>query len=270
AERARRPQSAWVLAKPFGQWIVGAIGVAIAAVGLGIGLKGCWGEFKRRLELKQRQRRLIAALARFGFVVRSAVFTTIGVFLLYAALDANFREAKGLAGALQVIQQQSYGSVLLALPLRGCSRSGFTNWQKARSDASPRRPFAKPPPRPGSGPSALPPPASGKDEARTSLMPQGAQPLIESRPMTERDLAALRRADAALEHPGLPAHPPHMAGKPIELIGSALPASAAQAISAATSKALEVALQVALRTIQGTRLSLSQRFHKVFATASGA
>ena len=101
-------------------------------------------------------------------------------------------------------------------------------------------------------------------------MPQGAQPLIESRPMTERDLAALRGAVAALEHPSLAARLAHMAGKPIELIGSALPASAAQAISAATSKALEVALQVALRTIQGTRLSLSQRFHKVFATASGA
>ena len=61
-------------------------------------------------------------------------------------------------------------------------------------------------------------------------MPQGAQPLIESRPMTERDLAALRGAVAALEHPSLAARLAHMAGKPIELIGSALPASAAQAI----------------------------------------
>src|SRR6185312_1748491 len=33
---------------------------------------------------------------------------------------------------------------------------------------------------------------------------------------------------------------------------------------------LEAALQVALRTMQGTRPSLSQRFHKVLATASGA
>jgi hypothetical protein len=32
--------TAWVLGKPFGQWIVGAIGVAIIAVGVGIGLKG--------------------------------------------------------------------------------------------------------------------------------------------------------------------------------------------------------------------------------------
>jgi hypothetical protein len=117
--------TAWILAKPFGQWIVGAIGVAIAAVGLGIGLRGCWGEFKQRLELKQRQRRLIAALARFGFVVRSGVFMMIGVFLLYAALDANFREAKGLAGALRVIQQQSYGSILLGITAAGLFAFGI-------------------------------------------------------------------------------------------------------------------------------------------------
>jgi hypothetical protein len=117
--------TAWMLAKPFGQWIVGVIGIVIAAVGLGIGLAGCWGEFTQRLELKQRQRRLLAALARFGFVVRSAVFIMIGVFLLYAALDANSREAKGLAGALRVIQQQSYGSLLLGITAAGLFAFGI-------------------------------------------------------------------------------------------------------------------------------------------------
>jgi Domain of Unknown Function (DUF1206) len=117
--------TAWILAKPFGQWIVAAIGVAIAAVGLGIGITGFWGEFAQRLELKGRQRHLIAALARFGFVVRSAVFMMIGVFLLYASLDANSREAKGLAGALRVIQEQSYGSVLLSITAAGLFAFGI-------------------------------------------------------------------------------------------------------------------------------------------------
>ena len=49
----------------------------------------------------------------------------IGVFLLYAALDANFREAKGLAGALRVIQQQSYGSILLGITAAGLFAFGI-------------------------------------------------------------------------------------------------------------------------------------------------
>ena len=43
-----------------------------------------------------------------------------------------------------------------------------------------------------------------------------------------------------------------MAGRPIELLGNALPASASQAIAAATGKALEMALKVALRTMRRT------------------
>src|SRR2546425_10502653 len=88
--------------------------------------------------------------------------------------------------------------------------------------------------------------------------------------MTEDDLATLRRAVASLEHPGLAARLTNMVGKPVELIGYALPASASQAIAAATAKALELALDVALRTLQGAPRPGSQFFHKALATASGA
>jgi Domain of Unknown Function (DUF1206) len=119
SDQAAHDWTAWVLARPFGQLIVGVIGVAIAAVGVGIGIKGCWGEFKRRLELKKSERRLIMALGRFGFVARSIVFVMIGLFLLYAAVDSNSREATGLAGVLLLIQQQTYGSVLLGVTAAG-------------------------------------------------------------------------------------------------------------------------------------------------------
>src|SRR5215813_188455 len=88
--------------------------------------------------------------------------------------------------------------------------------------------------------------------------------------MSEDDLAALRRAVASLEHPGLAARLTNMVGKPIELIGYALPASASQAITAATTKALEMALEVALRSMQQAPRAGSQRLHKALATASGA
>src|SRR5262249_26701528 len=117
--------TAWVLAKPFGQWMIGAIGAAITAIGLGIGIAGFWGEFRRRLELKAKERRVVMALGRFGFAARSLVFTMIGLFLLYAALDSSAREAKVFAGALQLIQQQPYGSVWLGITAAGLLAFGI-------------------------------------------------------------------------------------------------------------------------------------------------
>ena len=117
--------TAWALAKPFGQWIVGAIGAATAAIGLGIGIAGVSGEFRRPLELKAKERRLVMALGRFGFAARSLVFTMIGFFLLYAAFDSNSREVKGFAGALRLIQQQPHGSVWLGVTAAGLIAFGI-------------------------------------------------------------------------------------------------------------------------------------------------
>ena len=88
--------------------------------------------------------------------------------------------------------------------------------------------------------------------------------------MTPDDLTALKRAVEALEHPSFAARLANMVGKPIELIEHALPPFAASAIATATSKALEAAMQVAVRTLQREPHAGSQGLHKILATASGA
>jgi len=88
--------------------------------------------------------------------------------------------------------------------------------------------------------------------------------------MTPDDVTALKRAVEALEHPSFAARLANMVGKPIELIEHALPPFAASAIATATSKALEAAMQVAVRTLQREPHAGSQGLHKILATASGA
>jgi hypothetical protein len=47
------------------------------------------------------------------------VFALIGLFLVFAAVDWRSQEARGLGGALRLIQQQAYGSVLLGFAAGG-------------------------------------------------------------------------------------------------------------------------------------------------------
>jgi hypothetical protein len=61
--------------------------------------------------------------------------------------------------------------------------------------------------------------------------------------MQEEDLQTLRTAVATLEHPGLAARLAEIAGKPIELVGRALPETASKAVATALDAALSVALE---------------------------
>lgn len=88
--------------------------------------------------------------------------------------------------------------------------------------------------------------------------------------LSQEDLVALRSAVHALEHPGLAARLTDMIGKPIELIGRRLPPGGSEVIATSVSKALEMALQVALLSMQRTPHAGSQLLHKALATASGA
>jgi hypothetical protein len=147
SDQMARDWTGWVLTKPFGPWLIGAIGVAFVATGFGVGIAGCRAEFSRRLELKEKQRRIVVALGSFGFVARAVVFTMIGLFLLFAALSSHSSDAKGFAGTLRVIQQQPYGSIwlgvtaagLLAFGLYGIAEAAF---RRITLPSNPHRPCA--------------------------------------------------------------------------------------------------------------------------------
>jgi hypothetical protein len=93
---------------------------------------------------------------------------------------------------------------------------------------------------------------------------------ITSMSIEKADLEALRKAVELLEHPSLAARLTNMVGKPIELVGRALPAGASQAIATATTKSLEAAVKLSLLTIKNSPQESSRLLHKALAVASGA
>jgi len=67
--------------------------------------------------------------------------------------------------------------------------------------------------------------------------------------LSEEDRQALKRAVQALESPSFAARLSAWAGRPIELLGQALPHAVSEVISTATQVALTRALHYAMRTI---------------------
>jgi hypothetical protein len=114
-----RDWTAWLLGKPFGQWLIGAAGLSIVVTGLCIGVAGVRAEFKERLALARKSRWFVTLLGCFGYVTRGAVFAIIGIFLIYAAMDRNAHEATGLAGALEAIKSWPHGAILLGVTAAG-------------------------------------------------------------------------------------------------------------------------------------------------------
>src|SRR5215204_969350 len=98
---------------------------------------------------------------------------------------------------------------------------------------------------------------------------------IERRPpevsLSEEDWRALKHAVQALEAPSFVTRLSKLAGRPIELLGQALPQPVSEAVSKATQAALTRALRYALRTIPGPRADDREtRVHQALTALSGA
>ena len=114
--------AARLLEVPFGRWLVGLVGLAIAGMGVYQLVKAYKADFRDALKTAQMSRNeqtWAVRAGRVGYAARGAVFVLMGVFFGQAALQAQASEAKGLGGALQTLQRQPYGPYLLGVVALG-------------------------------------------------------------------------------------------------------------------------------------------------------
>lgn len=89
--------------------------------------------------------------------------------------------------------------------------------------------------------------------------------------LTTTDLEDLRMAKTLLEHPGLAVRISDALGSPIEKGFGMLPRTWNAAVTGATRKAIEAAMDVALRTLDHDRIDLpANRWHKLAVGTTGA
>jgi hypothetical protein len=131
-EQSARDWTRWLLAQPFGRWLVAAIGLAIIGAGLGMAHKAWSGSFARHLACDRAKATWVMPLGRLGYAARGVVFVVIGGFLVLAAYHTDPSESHGLGGALLALQKQPFGRVLFALVAFGLAAFGTFEFAEAR------------------------------------------------------------------------------------------------------------------------------------------
>lgn len=127
-----RDGTAWLMAQPFGPWLVGLVGLGVAGAGIGYAVKAWTGKVADRLALPSGAAGWVVPMGQFGFAARALVFLIIGAFVLTAAWTQASSEAKGLSGAFAALRSQSYGWLLLAIIAAGHFAFGAFGLVQAR------------------------------------------------------------------------------------------------------------------------------------------
>jgi hypothetical protein len=120
--------TAWLLAQPFGQWLVALIGAGVFVGGIFFFYQAFTAKFRETLlfsKMSDAQEKWGTRFGRFGFASRGVVFCVIGIFLAFAAWYSDAGETRDFGGALRFVEQQSYGAWLLALVAVGLFSYGL-------------------------------------------------------------------------------------------------------------------------------------------------
>jgi TRAP-type C4-dicarboxylate transport system permease small subunit len=127
-DAASKEWTATLLAQPFGQWLVGAIGLGFIAFAVSQFYKAFTAKFREKLktnEMDEKTETFATRTGQAGLSARGVVFGIIGFFLVQAAMHSSAGEARGLSGALRALEQQSYGQWVLGIVALGLVAYGF-------------------------------------------------------------------------------------------------------------------------------------------------
>jgi NADH:ubiquinone oxidoreductase subunit 5 (subunit L)/multisubunit Na+/H+ antiporter MnhA subunit len=128
-------QTATLLAQPFGQWLVGLVGVASAGYGFYCIYRGIKTKFYKKLkthEMSATEEAWAIRIGRFGLISKGIVSLITGYFFVQAARSANPEQARTTEGVLETIQQQPFGAILMGIVAFGLIAYGIHMGVQAR------------------------------------------------------------------------------------------------------------------------------------------
>lgn len=125
--------TAWLMARTWGQWLIGGLGVVAWGVAAAQVVKAVKCKYRRNLDPSVSHKNWVDTVARFGLGAKALVMALIGFFLVTAAMNGSSEQAQqGLPAALTTLRQQSYGAWLLGITAAGLIAFGLYSLVQAR------------------------------------------------------------------------------------------------------------------------------------------
>lgn len=127
-----REQAETVLALPFGKWLLVGVGLAIFGIGVANVVKAWREDFTEYLACSAKTCRRVSPLARAGHVARGLAYLPLAVVVVLAGLKAEATDVTSLGAALEAVERQPAGAVVLALGALGFIAFGAFSFIEAR------------------------------------------------------------------------------------------------------------------------------------------
>jgi Domain of Unknown Function (DUF1206) len=124
-----------LLGVPGGQLLVGAIGIGVVAVGLGLGWYGLTRHFERHLRtgsMTPSGRHALGLLGAIGYAAKAVAYAIAGVLVVIAAVRYDASQSRGLDAALQTLSEHVWGHGLLLVIATGIAAFGLFAIAQAR------------------------------------------------------------------------------------------------------------------------------------------
>lgn len=108
-----------VLQQAWGRWLLVIIGIGVFGAALAHAFKAYKRTYRKYLVMNNELMQKAEPVIIFGLFARSAIYTLAAFFMVMAAWRYDPQQAKGTQSALDFLQSQQHGSILLAVVALG-------------------------------------------------------------------------------------------------------------------------------------------------------
>lgn len=123
---------AWLMGQPYGRYLVGAVGLAIAGAGIAHISKGLTHGYRKYFDARARQHSLIEPVCTYGLAARGVLFVVIGGLFIFAAVVVQPEQAGTLSEAMSWLRNLPFGALIYAAAALGLFAFGAYGLIEAR------------------------------------------------------------------------------------------------------------------------------------------